>query len=111
MGIFDYLNTKAKSTELQKNRERIYWDIACILWYNVLSDDVLSFKKDKMVQNEQFAIFQFGNKFLRFGPCKELNSKECIDAFESKAKKELRDRGYKVKSVRAYLDGIVVELV
>lgn len=107
--MFKYLEEKQKAQELQEQRVRVYNDIAILLWYVVAYDDVLSYKKAKMEeQQEPFRIFQWGNHSLIFGPIKALTSADDKEKFIKVAQAELRDRGYGAMKVSVYPDAIIV---
>lgn len=93
----------------QERRNRLYFDVACLLWYKVLYEDVLAYKSKKMLEQlEPFLLWQMGDRFMRFGVVKALTKQEDITKFEKVAQAELRDLGFGKLKVRAYPDGIVV---
>ena len=109
MSFFKYLEEKQRAKNLQEQRVRVYNDIACLLWYKVAYDDVLSYKAAKMdEQQEPFRIFQWGDKNLIFGPIKALVSAKDKEQFCKVAQAELRDRGYGKLKVSVYPDAIIV---
>lgn len=100
---------KRKEELANADRIRTYNDIAILLWYKVLYDDVLSYKRKKMdEQQEPFRIFQWGNYNYIYGKVKALVSQTDTDKFIKTAEAELRDRGYGDFSVKVYPDAIVV---
>ena len=104
-----YLEDKQKAQELQEQRVRVYNDVACLLWYKVAYDDVLSYKKAKLEeQKEPFRVFQWGDHNLIFGPIKALTSADDKEKFCKVAQAELRDRGYGAMKVSVYPDAIIV---
>lgn len=110
MGLLDLVEKKMQDRQSAEERLRNYNDIAVILWYHVLYDDVLSYKKAKMdSQNEPFRIYSWGNNHLIYGPVKALTSREEKEKFERVATAELRDRGYNNLKVKAYSDAVIVE--
>lgn len=109
MRIVDYLENKRKNEQVQQNLVRIYNDIAILLWYKVLYDDILIHKRDKMDnQNEAFRIFQWGNRNMIFGPVKALTLEEDKKKFIKTAQAELRDCGYGNLKVSVYPDSIII---
>ena len=107
-----FLDNMEKKAELQAFRDsllRRYNDVAVILWYRVAFDSVLSFKQQKMMeQNEPFRRFEWGNHTMIFGPIKALTGQTKRAEFEAVSVAELRDLGYPAKSVKVYPDAIVV---
>lgn len=107
--MFKYLEEKQKAQNAQEQRVRVYNDIACLLWYKVAYDDVLSYKKAKLEeQQEPFRVFQWGDHNLIYGPIKALTSAEDREKFIKVAQAELRDRGYGSMKVSVYPDAIIV---
>lgn len=107
--MFKYLSEKQRAQSAQEHRMRVYNDIACLLWYKVAYDDVLSYKKAKLEeQHESFRVFQWGDHNLIYGPIKALTSAEDRDKFCKVAQAELRDRGYGAMKVSVYPDAIIV---
>lgn len=109
MGFANLLEKRMLDKQGKDELIRNYKDIAIILWYDVLYDDILAYKKEKMeTQNEPFLIYQWGNNNLIYGPVKALTSREDKEKFERVATAELKDRGYKNLKVKAYPDSIIV---
>lgn len=109
--MLKYLEEKQKAQELQEQRVRVYNDIAILLWYKVAYDDVLSYKKAKMEeQQEPFSLYRWGNNNLIFGPIKALTRDEDKNKFIKVAQAELRDRGYGGRKVSVYPDAIIVSI-
>ena len=107
--MFKYLEEKQKAQNAQEQRVRMYNDIAILLWYTVAYDDVLSYKRSKLEeQQEPFRIFQWGNHSLIFGPIKALTRDDDKAKFCKVAQAELRDRGYGALKVSVYADAIIV---
>lgn len=109
MKLIEYLNKKLMEKQAADYRLRMYNDIAVLLWFRVAYDDVLSYKKEKMNdQNEPFRIYQWGDRNLIYGPIKALTSDEDKRKFVNTAQAELRDRGYKGMKVSVHPDCIIV---
>ena len=107
--MFKYLEEKQKAQNAQEQRVRVYNDIAILLWYVVAYDDVLSYKRVKMKeQQEPFRVFQWGDHNLLYGPIKALTSDEDKAKFIKVAQAELRDRGYGAMKVSVYPDAVIV---
>lgn len=109
MKFFDYLTAKKEAELANEKRVRVYNDIAVLLWYKILYDDVLAYKKQKMEeQQEPFCIYRWGDNNLIFGRVKALVSQADTDKFIKTAEAELRDRGYGDLAVKVYPDAIIV---
>lgn len=109
MKLFDLLEKKYLSEQMQETRIRIYNDIACILWYFILYDDILKHKREQMDSQQQaFRTYTWGNRTMMFGAVAALNSAEDITKFEKRAAAVLKDKGYGKFTVKAYPDAIVL---
>ena len=119
MRLLDYLDNKQKAEQAQQEAMRAqqkamrrYNDIAFILWYQVLYDEVLKHKREQMeVQQTPFRVYDWGDKAMRFGPVAALTSAEDIEKFERRAKAVLKDRGFGSFKVKAYPDSIMISVV
>lgn len=110
-GILKALEGAIRAKEADKQRRRNYVDIGCCLWYDVAYNSVLSYKKEKMdQQKEPFSIYQWGNKYLVFGPIKALVSEEDKKQFIKTAEAELRDKGYIGLKVSVNPDAVIVSV-
>ena len=111
MSLFDYLEKKQKEEQLNNNRVKIYNDIACLLWYQLLYDDILKHKREQMdIQQNPFRIYDFGHKSMRFGGVSALTSSEDLEKVEKRAKALLKDKGYGNFKVKVYPDAIVLSV-
>lgn len=109
MGLFKYLENKQKEERMNAQRIRIYNDIANVLWYAVLYDDVLHYKREQMDgQKTPFRKYVMGNTSLNYGPVVALTSQEDVNKFERVATAQLRHLGYGKVRVKAYPEEIVV---
>lgn len=101
-----------KEEVAKENRVRTYNDIAFILWYSVLYEDVLAYKNEQMDQQQQnFRIYDFGNVAFRYGPVVALKRREDIERFEKQAKALLADKGFGRTSVKVHGDSVVVSWI
>lgn len=113
MGLFNdfinHLEAKQKLEESNQYRIRVYNDIANLLWFTILYDDILKHKREQMdTQQQAFKTYEFGNQSFKFGPVSALTSAEDIEKFEKRAKALLRDKGFGNFKVRAYPGGVIV---
>lgn len=107
--ILDYLEQKHQEEIKQAERVRFYNDVACVLWFDILYNNILSYKKEKMDdQREPFRIYQWGNHHLIFGTVKALNADADIKRFIKVAEAELRDKNYGNFKVQVFRDAIIV---
>lgn len=119
--VFATIDAKKKKAEAEKakvdadiataNRQRLYFDIGCFLWYEILYFDVLKHLQHKMdEQRMSFLLYNIGIRYMVFGPVKALTSAERREEFVRKAEAELFDRGYKV-NVSVSDTGIIVRFI
>ena len=114
--LFKYLEARQKADaerrkaeEIEKNRLRIYNDIAFLLWYVILYDDILKYKREAMeTQQMPFRIYDWGNNAMRFGPVAALTSTEDIEKFEKRARAVLKDKHFGNLKVKVYPDAVLV---
>lgn len=117
--LFEYLEARQKADEerrkaeeAEKNRFLIYNDIAFLLWYEILYNDILKYKREAMdTQQMPFRLYDWGNKAMRFGPVAALTSAEDIEKFEKRAKAVLKDKGFGNFKVKVYPDSVVVGIL
>lgn len=116
MGFLDFLEQReqrkkeeSNRAEYERNRWRVYNDVAVILWYEIARSDVLKHKAEHMDnQQEPFRVGIVGNRSLVYGPIKALTSSEDIERFEKTARAVLKDRGFGKFKVKAFPNAIVV---
>ena len=112
MGLFDFLAEKQKAEQAQQAKVRKYNDIAFVLWYQVLYDEILKHKREQMdVQQTPFRVYEWGDKAMRFGGVAALTSIEDIEKFEKRARALLKDKGFGNFRVKAYPDALILSVV